>query len=122
MSIHDFVSVPDPEAGGTRYTRDRLGKKHGLSSKDPRRKSGSAKKTAVFAAWLILPSLAFSPLVYSDAPQTKNTNVQIDSRELVPVSLDEKLGKREEKFHFYKDEDKTIGFNDNGDPNVSTRF
>ncbi len=122
MSIHNFVNVPEAEAKGQGYTRDRLGKTHGVRSKKSRgRANGVKKDMAVLVALIFLPALAFLPLAHGGT-FSKNTNVQVDSRDLEPFSLDDRLGQREEKFHFYKDNDKTVGFNDDGEPNVSMRF
>lgn len=122
MSIHDFVSVPEPGTGSSRYTRDRLGKTHEVRAKGAGGRTNVTRKTAAaLAALIFLPSLVFVSLAYADA-QKKSTNVQVDSRDLEPFSMDDRIGKREQKPQFYKDEEKTIGINDDGDPNVSMRF
>lgn len=123
MSIHNFVNIPEAEAKSQGYTRDRLGKTHRVRSKKSGRgrANGVKKDMTVLAALIFLPSLAFLPLARAGT-FSKNTNVQVDSRDLEPFSLDDRLGRHEEKFHFYKDNDKMVGFNDDGDPNVSMRF
>ena len=58
---------------------------------------------------VVTPALAVSP----------NTNVKVSSADVEPLAVEKRV---DEKPIFYKDEQVTVGFNDDGDPNVGMRF
>ena len=53
---------------------------------------------------------------------SKGTNVQIDSSELEPFSLDKKTEPKEKKPVFYKDDKVALDLNENSEPNLNMRF
>jgi hypothetical protein len=122
MSIHNLVEVPEREVSDANHTRDRFGKKHPLPEGGPRRPS--ARKLTVL---LLVPAVASSFLVSAKASEVsgRGTNIQVTSSDSGVVSLDDRLPPappREDRPILYRDESTSIGFNDDGDPNLSTRF
>jgi len=83
----------------------------------------SVKKSAII---LVSGVLSFAPLVHaggeSGAAPRKNTDVQVSSSDLEPFSIDKKTDPDGGKPVFYSDGSTTVGFNDDGEPNVGTRF
>ena len=127
MSIHNSTVVPDEELHeSTAFTRDRLGKKHLLVDETGTpRISDLRKKTAA-----ALIALALAGAVPSFAAEgsdrvfvkTKGPNTQISSTDPEVSSVESWMNASEEKPVLYKDGNTAVGFNNDGDPNVSTRF
>lgn len=66
---------------------------------------------------------ASSAVCAAEATAHRGTNFTIDTVESGPISLNEKSEPGGEKPPiFYKDHDSTVGFNEDGEPNVGTRF
>ena len=51
----------------------------------------------------------------------RGTNITVDSSDREPFSLNKKT-ETDEKPVFYKDENITMGFNEDAEPNISSRF
>lgn len=51
----------------------------------------------------------------------RSTNMKVESSELEPFDLNKKTGD-DDRVKFYKDENTAVGFNEDGDPSVATRF
>jgi hypothetical protein len=122
MSIHNKVAVPEEEMRGSHYTRDRFGKKHDISNVN-----GSLRVRRVKKNLLVLALLPTVPLLWGSATlmaqSGRNTNVQIESSSLDEWTIDDKLNTpQDEKPIFYDDGSTSVGFNENGDPNMSMRF
>ena len=121
MNIHNFVEVPDAEQKGSAYTHDRFGKKHHLRTKSGRQRVYPVKKAALAIVAAVLWSV--SPARPAQATVTpKSTNIQVDSRDLEPFSLNDRIGGKRGETTFYQDENKKLGINEDGDPSVSMRF
>ena len=118
MSIHDTLDVPDDaaahEGAGSCFTRDRFGKKHKVELKNMK------KNIALFLSVFLGSQLG--PLGPARADSHKSTNIRVDSAELEPFSAFERKTEPEGKPVFYSDGATTVGFNDDGEPNVGTRF
>jgi len=52
----------------------------------------------------------------------KSTNVTIDSAQLEPFSINEKTEPKDKRAVFYSDQNSSVDINDNGEPNLNTRF
>lgn len=63
--------------------------------------------------------LVSSSVLYS--AESRSTNIKVDSSDLEPFSID-KHTDPEGKPVIYSDGQVAVGFNDDGDPNVATRF
>ena len=57
----------------------------------------------------------------ADGPVSKGPNVQVDSRDIAAFSTVNKKDK-EERLSFYRDDSTSVGFNDDGEPNVNMRW
>jgi len=136
MSIHNFTEVPEAETHEARNrTRDRFGKSHALSNEDGSSRV-EVRKRRLKA--LVLALLTAGPFfcaaaqaaegesavdMLSQTPPRRNTDVQVGSDNLDTNDwLDKKLNKPEDKFGIPIDGNTSIGFNDDGDPNVGMRF
>ncbi len=116
MSIHSFVEVPDGELHESAdFTRDRLGKKHLLKDESGQPRVGNLRKKAVIAA-LVLMFLGVGPV------HAKGPNTQVSSGDPEVRSASEWMNDKDPKPTFYESGSTRVGFNDDGDPNVSTRF
>lgn len=115
MSIHNMAEVPTAgaESHESAYTRDRLGRTHKLFDGDGTSRIFKPAATALTLLFLLAGSACARP-----------ENISVSTDDLEQKSFDDRLGKheREESFAFYRDEDKSVGINDNGDPNVAMRF
>ena len=126
MSIHNHTEVREEETHQAQnFTRDRFGKKHSLSSQDGAARVRRLKKAVV----LIFLMTGLSSPLWADsggARKGPNTNIQINSSDLEPFSLDDKLNRmrhsKEEKAVIYKEGDSIIGFNEDGDPALTANF
>ncbi len=123
MSIHNMVDVPENESRDTNFTRDRFGKRHLLVNEDgtPRIR---IKRLPVALIFLFLVSM-IGPLAHAEDERRNRQlgpNVQMTSEEI--GSAWDRLPTREkdEEFSFVKSGDTALGFNENGDPSLSTRF
>lgn len=116
MSIHNFVEVPDGELHESAdFTRDRLGKKHLLKDESGQPRVGNLRKKAATAV-LALIFLGAVP-AYAKGP-----NTQVSSGDPEVRSASEWMNDSDPKLNFYESDSTKVGFNDDGDPNVSTRF
>ena len=114
MSLHNTVEVKEePSCDGSEnrpYTRDRFGKKHPLNHPLDKK---------------ILTILLFVALFNGSmawAEGGRNTNISVDSSELGPVSINDKVKTKQDRQSLQIDEDVSLGFNEDGDPNVGMRF
>lgn len=116
MSIHNFVEVPEGEFHeSAAFTRDRLGKKHLLKDEAGQPRVGNLRKKAVIAVF----ALVFLVPVPVHA---KGPNVQVSSSDPEVHSASEWMNADDPKPTFYESGSTSVGFNGDGDPNVSTRF
>ena len=128
MSIHDFTEVREEEAHeSTAFTRDRLGKKHLLSDENGQPRVANLRKRPAILALALL--LLAAPALYADAIDTeagyvkkKGPNVQVSSGDAEVRSVSSWMNGNDPKPTFYQSGDTAVGFNNDGDPNVSTRF
>ena len=126
MSIHNFTEVSEAETHEARNsTRDRFGKSHALSNED-----GSSRVTVrkrnlkILVMSALLGSFFQASAFTEEAPVSRrNTDVQVGSESIDTNEwLDQKLNKPEDKFGIPIDRNTSLGFNDDGDPNVGMRF
>ena len=115
MSLHNTVEVLDDAGKGAQtqpYTRDRFGKKHSVENV-------LNKKVLVSSLFLI-----FLTSAAGFAEGLRNTNISVDSSEIGPISINEKIKTKQDKGKqsLQLDENVALGFNDDGDPNVGMRF
>ena len=124
MSIHNKTEVPEEETHSSNYTRDRFGKKHKIADADGRSRVRRIRKTALcLIAVPLAGTLAVSGEVVS-APAFsagRGTDTKVESTPLNELLSEQKPAK-EEPFAFYREEDTSIGLNEDGDPNMSVRF
>ena len=52
----------------------------------------------------------------------KNTNVTVTNSDLEPFSLNDKTEPKEGRPTFYSDQNASVDINENGEPNLNTRF
>ena len=116
MSIHNFVEVLEGEVHESKaFTRDRLGKKHLLSDENGDSRVGNLrKKVAVLAVALVC-------LIASSA-DAKGPNTQISSEDPEVRSVSGWMNDNDPRPTFYQSGSTQAGFNEDGDPSVSTRF
>ena len=124
MSIHNFKDVEESETHDSDRTRDRFGKEHRLSDHDgtPRLKRRQSK-LAVLAAAAFFSSF-FCGWACADEPAPhSNTDIRVETEGLDANSwLNQKFNQPEDEFGIPINESSKIGFNDDGDPNMSTQF
>ncbi len=123
MSIHNMVDVPEGESHETNYTRDRFGRTHRLTNQDGTPRIGTKRSVAVLI-FLFLVSIA-GPFAHAEDDRRNRQlgpNVQMTSEEI--GSAWDRLSDREkeDEFSLLKNGDTSLGFNENGDPSLSTRF
>ena len=111
MSIHNTVEVVEEEVSEVSNTRDRFGKKHKIV------RGQFLKVELLVFAFVLFNFQALTPLCFAKGP-----NVQINSDDLGPISLNEKSEPKEEKPVLYADDSVVVGFNDDSEPNVGMRF
>jgi len=118
MSIHNKVEVPEGESHDANYTRDRFGKNHLLSDADgsPRVRRGKKPLLA-----LVLVPTASIFLAHGPAFAC-GTDVKIESEDVVGTLMNEKTSPPKDDYSIYKDGDSSIGFNEDGDPNMKLSF
>ena len=118
MSIHNTAEVGtgEYESHDSAYTRDRLGRHHRLFEGDgTSRIFKPASVLAAVSAFLILCGTACA------VPE----NVSISSEDLDQKTFNDRLGNsdpKEEKFSIFDDGYHSLGFNEDGDPSLATRF
>lgn len=130
MNIHNTMEVRENEVSkhAQRFTKDRLGKQHEVD-----------KKQKGFAEPWILKFILFAPIIAlafflilatrlhaAEEPKaaSKGPNTQYTSDELEKRSLDERLNdeQKEERFSAAISDSASLGFDDDGNPNVGMRF
>ena len=127
MSIHNFVDVPEGERHeSSAFTRDRLGKKHLLADESGQPRLGKLrKKTAIFTAlFLLAPMGALWAGEDREAQfvRKKGPNIQVTSSDPEVHSVDNWMNRNDPKPEIFNNGSQAVGFNEDGDPNVSTRF
>ena len=128
MSIHNFVEVPEEELHESRaFTRDRLGKKHLLADKNGDSRIGNLRKKPPVLALALL--CVWGGAAHADASVSENgfvrkkgPNIQVSSSDPEVHSVDSWMNKNDDKPVLYQNGSASVGFNEDGDPNVSTRF
>ena len=119
MNIHNSVDISGSEAGETRSTRDRFGKKHDLTAALGKQRSRSAEKTVL--SLLFFQVFCFSAQAGEPGAHPR-TNIQVVSSDQELFSLDKKLNPPDDKAVFFQDGSAKVGINEDGDPSVSTQF
>ena len=114
MSIHNKVEVSDSQMQDSNRTRDRFGKSHSVSEAGLRPRRRLAKKVFSFLA-LILLTDSFALAAH------RSTDVQVESGS-VDELIDKKINPPKERFAFYRDSEKSLEINEDGDPNMNLRF
>ena len=86
-------------------------------------KISNAKAVLFLPVVFFLTTSAYASDGLAKAPHStgKSTHMTVDSSELEPFSLIEKP-EPDERIQFYKDGDVVGGFNENGEPNIGTKF
>ena len=116
MSIHNFVEVPEGEAHEAKaFTRDRLGKKHLLVDENGDSRVGNLRKRPAILALAFIFFLA-------PAAQAKGPNTQVSSNDPEVRSVSSWMNDNDRRPTFYQSGSTAIGINNDGDPNLSTRF
>ncbi len=114
MSIHDMVDVKEGETHETNYTRDRFGRTHRLANED------GSKRIQILRHMVLAGFFVSSLLAGSFATASPNTKVSSDDMSSFwGIGFNEE---KEEPFNFLKNGDTALGFNEDGDPSLSTRF
>ena len=114
MSIHNKVEVSDGQTRDSNHTRDRFGKSHKISDSNLRMRVRRVQK-----ALALLPVALFAgPFAQAAHP---NTDVQVESGPIDEL-VDKKIDPPEERFAFYRDDEKSLEINEDGDPNMNVRF
>lgn len=117
MSIHNVAEVApaETESHESAFTRDRLGRRHKLFEGD-----GTSRifKSIVWAC------VIWAGLGWSSEALAVPENIRVSSDDLEQKEFDDRLGDpgSPEKFSLFDDGSRSVGFNDNGDPNVAMRF
>ena len=121
MSIHNKVAVPDEETHESNYTRDRFQKKHRISDDEGSSRIRRIKKSLAVLALLPAAQLFMCSVALMAKP---NTDIRVDSSELGGTDLDSRLhvNSDEDKFGIHVNESTAVGFNEDGDPNLSMRY
>lgn len=118
-----MVDVPEGESHETNYTRDRFGRTHRLTNEDgtPRIRT---KRYVTALAILFFISMGCPASHAEDERRNRQLgpNVQMTSEEI--GSAWDRLSDREKEggFSLMRNGDTSLGFNENGDPSLSTRF
>ncbi len=127
MSIHNFVDVPEEELHESNaFTKDRLGKKHLLSDDTGVSRITSLRRKAAASAITLLMLSAVPACAEAESEEVfvkrKGPNIQVSSADPEVSSVDSWMNASDEKPVIYQDGNTAVGFNSDGDPNVSTRF
>ena len=125
MSIHNFTEVREGEGHESRnFTRDRFGKQHALSDEQdtPRLRTRRSSKVTVLAAVLLTASTAAWSSSEGHETAGRGTNITVESADADEVWLRKKLNPDDGKFGLALDENKSVGFNEDGDPSLNMRF
>ena len=136
MSIHNIKEVSEGESHEARNrTRDRFGKSHVLSNEDgsSRVQVRKSRRIALVAAglagslfagfaWAEEADLLAAP-DHATVSGKRSTDIQVGTEGLDANSwLNQKYNQSEDKFGIPLSDSTTVGFNEDGDPNVGTRF
>ncbi len=118
-----MVDVPEGESHETNYTRDRFGRTHRLTNEDGTPRIRTKRYAAALAIFFLVAT--FCPAVQAEDERRNRQlgpNVQMTSEEI--GSAWDRLPDREkeDEFSLMKSGDTSLGFNENGDPSLSTRF
>ncbi len=86
-------------------------------------KSNNEKIFLLFLGGVFIAASAGASTDPAKAPLSshRSTNITVTSSELEPFDLNRKTD-AEERIKFYQDENTVVGFNDQGEPGVGTRF
>lgn len=136
MSIHNFKDVEEGEVHEfSRSTRDRFGKTHRLNNEDGSSRLRRSKNTAILITLLSLSSFFTTAVSFAgDAASSEglsasdslsarsNTNIRVETEGLDAHSWLNQKGEPEEKFGIPLNDSSAVGFNEDGDPSMSTRF
>ncbi len=136
MSIHNIKEVSEGETHEARNrTRDRFGKSHALSNEDGTSRVQIRKSRLKVLALAGLFGSLFAGTVQAEeadllaAPDhatvsgKRSTDIQVGTEGLDANSwLNQKFNQPEDKFGIPLSDSTTVGFNEDGDPNVGTRF
>ena len=118
MSFHNTVEVKDEARP---YTRDRFGKKHSIDNILENMKLTNEKKLIKKILAGVLFLIIFGgPMVWAEG--VKKTNISIDSTDLGPLSINDKIKTKQDKPTLALDENVALGLDDDGNPNVGMRF
>lgn len=116
-TIHHTVEVEE-EKPITSFTRDRFGKKHEVE--------GVLLGFLVFAGLFgvaAAPGVCAADSSGDSAMPRKGVMMTVDTEETGLVSLNERMGSGEEdRPVFYRDEAIAVDINEEGEPNLNTRF
>lgn len=126
MSIHNMVDVPENESHDTNYTRDRFGKRHRLKDEDGASRIRTVRRAQILWVVCVMAAATFyltamGPAFADPAPKS-STDIQV-----VSGDIDELWGRdtediQDEEFTLIKNGDTALGFNEDGDPALTTRF
>ena len=124
MSIHNKVEVSEGEAHDVNYTRDRFGRKQRVSGPDGITRIRDRKKVIfLFLVTAFAGMLSMEKCAYSGEKPHRSTDVKVESSSVDEAFLNQKIDNApEEKLTVYKDGDKSVSLNEDGDPNMSLRF
>ena len=124
MSIHNKVEVSDAGAHEASHTRDRFGKKHRISESDGAPRIRRRKKVIVLLFAVSLTGCLFTgKTAWGLESAHRSTDVKVESSSMNEALINEKINNVPGPGSaIYKDEDKAVGFNEDGDPNMSVRF
>jgi hypothetical protein len=122
MSIHNFTDVAEGETHESRNkTRDRFGKDHSLTEQDGSLRLNFRRKKAVFALAL-LTAAAFPAFAESSPKLARSTDIKVESEDTANDWLNQKYNEDSPDFSIPIDSNTSLGFNEDGDPAVGTRF
>ncbi len=120
-----MVDVPaEGESQDKNYTRDRFGRTHRLANEDGSPRIRTMRHISVLLFLII--ALSVSAVSYAEDSRRNRQlgpNVQMTSENMESAwdRLSDKE-KKEDEFNLLKNGDTVLGFNENGDPSLSTRF
>ena len=122
MSIHNIKEVPEGETHEARNrTRDRFGKSHALSNEDGTSRVQVRKRRLKALVVAVLAGSLFTGIAQAEGK--RSTDIQVGTDGLDANSwLNQKYNQPEDKFGIPLSDSTTVGFNEDGDPNVGTRF
>lgn len=119
MSIHNIVPVSEEETHeSSSYTRDRFQKKHRIADEDGSSRLCRVRKSL---ALLVMALFLATPL---QAAGPSSVNMTVESEDLGEEDFNSRLGVHadEDKFGIPVNSSTSLGFNEDGDPNLSMRY